>query len=117
LDEARYLLQGDKSLRSVVNRLYYAMFYAILALLIFEPYASSKHSGVISYFNKRFVKEGGFPKELARTINLAFELRQQSDYKEYAKLTEEQASSLLGDAQSFVSEVKKHLEGTIFPAL
>jgi len=43
LDEARYLLEGDKSLRSVANRIYYSMFYAVLALLVNEPYSSSKH--------------------------------------------------------------------------
>ena len=32
LQEARYLLAGGKSLRSVVNRIYYGMFYAALAL-------------------------------------------------------------------------------------
>ena len=42
LEEARYLLAGEKSLRSVANRAYYGMFYAVLALLIYEPYTSSK---------------------------------------------------------------------------
>jgi uncharacterized protein (UPF0332 family) len=55
LDEAEFLYRGKKSPRSVINRAYYAMFYAILALLIFEPYASSKHSGVLAYFNRRFI--------------------------------------------------------------
>src|SRR3990167_7390081 len=81
LDEACYLLEGNKSLRSIVNRLYYAMFYAVLALLVNEPYASSKHSGVISYFNRRFVKEGIFPEEMGLTLNRAFEMRQRGDYK------------------------------------
>ena len=44
-DEARYLLEGNKSPRSIINRIYYAMFYAILALLIFEPFSISKHTG------------------------------------------------------------------------
>jgi uncharacterized protein (UPF0332 family) len=43
LDEARFLYEGRKSTRSVINRIYYAMFYAILALLIYEPFGSSKH--------------------------------------------------------------------------
>jgi uncharacterized protein (UPF0332 family) len=38
LDEANFLLSGQKSPRSIINRAYYAMFYAILALLIYEPY-------------------------------------------------------------------------------
>ena len=42
--------------RQHANRVYYGMFYAVLALLIYEPYASSKHSGVLAYFNKHFVK-------------------------------------------------------------
>ena len=45
LEEAEYLFDGIKSPRSVINRAYYAMFYAILALLIFEKFGSSKHSG------------------------------------------------------------------------
>ena len=47
LDEARFLFDGGKSPRAIINRAYYAMFYAILALLIYEEYGSSKHSGVI----------------------------------------------------------------------
>lgn len=41
LDEARFLLSGGKSPRSVMNRVYYAMFYSVLAVLIYEPYSSS----------------------------------------------------------------------------
>jgi hypothetical protein len=40
LEEAQYLMTGGKSLRSVANRIYYGMFYAVLALLIYEPYTS-----------------------------------------------------------------------------
>jgi len=75
LEEARYLLEGGKSLRSVANRIYYGMFYAVLAILIYEPYSSSKHSGVLSYFNKRFVKSGVFSEALGRALTEAFELR------------------------------------------
>lgn len=48
------------------------MFYSILALLIFEPYASSKHSGVLAYFNRRFIEDGILPKELGEAVNIAF---------------------------------------------
>lgn len=64
LEEARFLLVGKKSPRSVINRVYYAMFYAVLALLVYEPYSSSKHSGVLTYFNKRFIKEGIFAEDM-----------------------------------------------------
>jgi uncharacterized protein (UPF0332 family) len=45
IDEAEYLFSGNKSPRSVMNRAYYGMFYAVLALIIFEKFISSKHTG------------------------------------------------------------------------
>ena len=109
LDEARFLLSGNKSARSVLNRVYYAMFYAVLALLVYEPYFSSKHSGVLSYFNKRFIKEHIFPEELGRSINKAFELRQRGDYREYVTLHYEQIEPLIGQTEAFLLAVKDYL--------
>jgi len=114
IDEALFLLLGRKSPRSIVNRAYYSMFYAVLALLIFEPFSSSKHSGILSYFNRRFIKEGVFPEELGRSINRAFELRQSSDYREYADLTYEQVEPLIEEAKIFVQKIKEYLEKEVF---
>jgi uncharacterized protein (UPF0332 family) len=86
------------------------MFYAILALLIDEPFASSKHSGVLSYFNRRFVSEGVFPKEIGRAINRAFDLRQQGDYRENVELTLEQVKPLIEAASAFLVMVKSYLQ-------
>jgi uncharacterized protein (UPF0332 family) len=113
LEEARYLLEGGKSLRSVANRIYYEMFYAVLALLIYEPYSSSKHSGVLSYFNKRFVKGGIFSESLGRALAEAFELRQRGDYREYFELRRDQVEPLLDKAAEFVSFVKIYLHENV----
>jgi len=110
IEEAALLLSEKKSARSIINRAYYGMFYAVLALLIFEPYSSSKHSGVLAYFNKRFIKEGILPKELGRSINKAFELRQRGDYREYVELTYEQVEPFIEKAKIFVQEVNDYLD-------
>ncbi len=110
IDEARFLLSGNKSPRSVINRTYYAMFYAVLALLVYEPYSSSKHSGVLSYFNRRFVKGGTFDKNLGRWLNKAFELRQRGDYREYVDLTVEKVEPFIEGAETFLGAVKEHLK-------
>jgi len=114
IDESAFLLQGNKSPRSVINRAYYGMFYALLALLIFEPYASSKHSGVLGYFNRRFVKTGIFPEELGRIINKAFDLRQRGDYREYEELSYDQVRPFVDQSRSFVQAVKDYLERDVF---
>lgn len=114
IDEAEFLLSGQKSPRSIINRAYYAMFYSVLALLIFEPYASSKHSGILSYFNRKFIKEGILPEELGRGINNAFELRVRGDYREYVELTYEQVTPFVERARIFVRAVSDYLEKVAF---
>jgi uncharacterized protein (UPF0332 family) len=110
LEEARFLLEGKKSARSIINRVYYAMFYSVLALLVYEPYSSSKHSGVLSYFNKRFIKEKIFHENLGRAITKAFELRQRSDYREYCDLNYDQVVPLITEAEKFIQSVKAFLQ-------
>jgi len=68
--------------RAIINRLYYAMFYAILALLQENQLSTSKHTGAIALFDREFVKKGIFDKELSKTLHRAFELRQKGDYME-----------------------------------
>ena len=89
----------------MANRIYYGMFYSVLALLIYESYESSKHSGVLAYFNKKFVKGGLFSQSLGRSLNKAFELRQRGDYREYFELTKDQVEPLLDEATQFVTAV------------
>jgi len=109
LEEAQFLLSGRKSPRSIINRAYYAMFYSVLALLVYESYSSSKHSGVLSYFNKRFIKEGIRPERIGRSINRAFEMRQRGDYREYSELSYEQVAPIIEEAELFIITVKRYL--------
>lgn len=86
------------------------MFYAVLALLVYESCSSSKHSGVLSFFNKRFIKEGVFKESIGRSINKAFELRQRGDYREYIELTYEQVEPFIDEAEVFIKTVKNYLK-------
>jgi uncharacterized protein (UPF0332 family) len=92
------------------------MFYSILGLLIYEPYNSSKHSGVLSYFNKHFIGEGIFSEHMGRTIHKAFDLRQRGDYREYHQIEPDQVGPLLEQADAFVRAVHQYLEKHIFIA-
>lgn len=49
-------LLAASGLMGAVNRLYYAAFYAARALLALREVDSSRHSGVISMFQRHFVK-------------------------------------------------------------
>jgi len=109
LDDAKYLLDGKRSPQSIINRSYYAMFYAALALLQKIGMVPSKHSGVISLFDTEFVIKGIFPNELSKDFHKAFELRQVSDYKVTGQLSFKAAEELLNKSVCFVEMVTQYL--------
>lgn len=74
LKEADVLLTAGMSLRSVMNRLYYAMFYTVLALLQDKQAGTSKHSGAISLFDREFIKTEIFDRKISKALHRAFEL-------------------------------------------
>lgn len=111
LEDARFLLEGDRSPQSIVNRAYYAMFYAVLALLQKIGKIPSKHVGVISLFDIEFALKGVFSKELSRDFHKAFELRQISDYKTFKPISKDKAQETLDSAVRFVNTVKEYLKG------
>jgi len=109
LSDAKFLLEGDRSPQSIVNRAYYAMFYSVLALLQNIGRVPSKHTGVISLFDTEFVLKGVFPRELSKNFHKAFELRQVSDYKTFNPVSKEKAEETLKNAHHFVEVVTKYL--------
>ena len=96
-------------MRSVVNRLYYSHFYAISALLIFEKYTSSKHSGVLSFFNQNFIKTKIFDEESGKAANRLFEMRNRGDYREFVRFNENEINELINATDSFLKKVDKYL--------
>jgi uncharacterized protein (UPF0332 family) len=105
LREAEILL-AQSAFRGSVNRSYYAMFYAVSGLLATRGLGTSKHSGVISLFDREFVKTGVLSKELSRSLHKAFDERQASDYGEMLMPDRELATNLLIQARLFVDEIK-----------
>ena len=106
LHDARILQKNGGSPASIVNRAYYSVFYAALALLVTVDSEPSKHSGVLSKFDELFVRQGIFPKEMSRILHHAFDMRQAGDYQKSKVITEEQATQVLESAEEFVKTIK-----------
>ena len=110
LDSAQILFE-HKKYRPSVSRSYYAMFYAVQALLIRKKIVTSKHSGAIAVFNREFIKNNIFNKEFSRWVQDAFDLRQRADYREMFTVTSERAKAVLQNARFFLEEIKRNLSG------
>ncbi len=72
--------KNGRSFQSMINRAYYAMFYAVPALLQQGGNIPRKHAGVIGLFDREYIVRGIFPKELSKDFHKAFQLRRVSDY-------------------------------------
>jgi len=109
LEDARILANAGRW-NACVNRLYYACFDAVSALLLSHGLSSSKHAGVRALFNKEFVKCGKIPKDLARIYNDLFERRQEGDYIDFVRFQKSQVLPWLPKAEELVQYIIEFIE-------
>jgi len=105
LDAKKYI--KDATSESVVNRIYYAMFYAVNALLMTKGFSSSKHAGVLGIFNREIVNKGLLEKELGKFYSEMLDNRQEGDYKDFVKFDKEDVKVWLKKAEEFIDKVEK----------
>ncbi len=74
---------------TIANRLYYAAYNAVSALLIANGDSAQSHNGVIHLFGLKFIKTGVFSAEFGRLYHNLFSMRQTGDYDDSYGLTEE----------------------------
>ena len=96
-------------LNTAVNRLYYACYYAVVALLIKNHIHASTHAGVKQMLGLHFVSKGLITRKSNRSFSLLFERRHSSDYDDFAYATSEEVDDLLPKAQAFISEIERLL--------
>ena len=109
MEDARILANAGRW-NACVNRLYYACFYVVSALLVRHGLSSSKHTGVRSLFNKHYVKTGKIPKDLARIYNDLFERRQEGDYIDFVRFQESQVLPWISEAEQLIEHITSLVE-------
>ena len=104
------LMYDNGRYKNSLNRAYYSIFHAIRAVCALDGYDSSKHSGVISYFNQNYVKTNVFPKELSKVIRYASENREKADYLDFFIASREEAEKQIERAEYFTEYIRKYLQ-------
>lgn len=79
---------------TAVNRIYYAMYYMLSALALKHGFSTSKHTQLIGWFNKHFVKTGKIEHVYTRYIQEAFEKRMKGDYDVLTTFSESEVLDL-----------------------
>lgn len=106
----KYPLKQLGYYNTAINRLYYACYYAAVALLIRHEINPGTHAGVKQMIGMHFVATGRMSREIGRSFSLLFERRHSSDYDDFAYSTEEEVNELLPKAKTFIEAVGLLLE-------
>lgn len=96
--------------KTAVNRIYYGMFYMLLALALKHNFKTSKHRQLIGWFNQKFIKPGTIDTKYGKIINHAYENRSDSDYGIFVEFTKEEVEEMHEEMKTFVDELKKYIQ-------
>lgn len=103
------LLADNGFYNAAVNRLYYACYYATVALLLKHGIMASTHAGVKSMLGLHFVTTGILSKEHGRTFSRLFEIRHSSDYDDFVYCDAEMVREYKEKAKVYIDAVSELL--------
>ncbi len=111
VEKARSVLEEIKKVMPlelwgiVANRMYYALYYAAIALLISDSHTVGTHRGVISLINQYYVRTGLLTKEEGHLFGQVFAFRQGSDYDDFIDATKEDVVRFFPQVEALVEKI------------
>jgi uncharacterized protein (UPF0332 family) len=103
------LLVNNKLWNTAVNRLYYACYYAVIALLIDKGIETLTHAGARQMFGVHFIKTGLIERDSGKFYSHLFDLRQTGDYDDFIDFSKEQVLALLDPADKLIAQIESIL--------
>ena len=103
------LLIAHHRYRAAINRIYYGMFYSLLALGLAYQFETSKHVQLIGWFNKEFIHTNKIEAKYGKIINKAYNKRTKSDYDTFVDFDFATINDMYEGMKLFISRVKVHI--------
>ena len=105
LDDARILADHGKW-NSTINRLYYAAYYAVSALLLHSDIKATTHNGVKSLFSENFIKKELISLETGKIYSQLFTWRQKGDYDDLFDFGQDNVLPYFRPVQQLIEQVE-----------
>lgn len=96
--------------KTSLNRSYYAVFHAMRSVNALKGFDSSKHSGVIAFFTKEYLKTEILDRNLAFIIKDSSFCREKLDYDDFYVAGYMEAEEQLKNARYFVQKIEEYME-------
>ncbi|HXL58252.1 MAG TPA: HEPN domain-containing protein [Chitinophagaceae bacterium] len=104
-NEVKVLVENE-FWNTAVNRIYYACFYAVTALLIKNGLNTQTHAGTRQMFGLHFVKTAIIAKESGNFYTDIFDLRQTGDYEDFFDFNKATVLDLIEPANRLIAEIE-----------
>lgn len=104
------LLLKNNKLSATVNRIYYGLFYSLLALALRYNFETSKHQQLIGWFNREFINTGLIPKNFGRILRDAYKNRTSGDYDSFVEFDQKEVLQLFADMKLFIEKIELFLK-------
>lgn len=101
------VMRREAFYNAAVNRLYYACYYAAVALLLKFNYQSQTHAGVKTLLGLHFVSTGKLSVREGKTFAMLFQKRHSGDYDDFAYCDREMVDELYPQAEEFIQAVQR----------
>lgn len=108
-DDAIILADKEKW-NSTINRLYYAAYYAVMALLLSQDLKPTTHNGAKSAFSENFIKSGLISKDLGKIYSQLFTWRQKGDYDDLFDFDKETVMPYFKPVQELIDLIEERLK-------
>ena len=91
---------------NVANRLYYAVFHSVSALLIKDGHEVASHKGATALFGRYYIVTGKMPQQYGKLYSQLQTLREKSDYNCSFTAKQEDIDPLIGQTADMLVEIK-----------
>lgn len=108
IEDVKLLIKHDR-LRSAINRIYYGMFYSLLALGLANNFETSKHTQLIGWFNRNFIHPGLIEPKYGKIINKAYNKRTKGDYDIFIDFEKEVVVDMFDEMQDFIKRIQEFI--------
>ncbi|HOM86290.1 MAG: HEPN domain-containing protein [Tenuifilaceae bacterium] len=111
--DAAKLLAENGFWNSAINRLYYAVFYAVNALLVVKEIYPQSHSGMKSQYSLHFIKTGRMDIRYGKLLAQLYDWRQKGDYENMYDYDSESVKPLFEPVLEMISEIEKEIKNAL----
>ena len=103
----------ERKWEAAANRLYYALFHAMSALLICDGYQVKSHRGILAMFGEHYVRTEIFSKKDGSLLSDLVIMRDNADYNCFFEANEEKLQPYIEPTRLLLEKIKQYISNKV----